>query len=123
VEVAKETDNAAGTVHIAFIGLPDLIDGSHIPPYGIGRLLTVNFNATFEYIGYPPPTASIYLKNPLAAYNTVKLDADAGIIDLTAPVSTVWTELSPAAGYGTSYSLNTWADNDGDGQLSAGDEM
>jgi hypothetical protein len=119
IEAAKEIDNIAGTVHIAFMGLPDLINGSHTAPHGIGRL----FNVTFQVTSNLMTTVPIYLKNPLAAFNFVELDADDGIIDLAAPLSTVWTKLSPASGYNTTYSLDTWIDNDGDLQLSAGDEI
>jgi hypothetical protein len=123
IEAAKEIDNIAGTVHITFMGLPDITDGSYISPNGIGRLVTVDFNATFEYVGYPPPTCSIWLENPLAAFNFVELDADDGIIDLATPETTQWTKLTPASEFGETFSLEISADNDGDMKLSAGDEV
>ena len=62
-EIKKEINNTAGTVWVAFVGVPTE-EGLHTPPYGKGRLFTVNFNVLIESETYPPPTSIIGLRNP-----------------------------------------------------------
>ena len=60
-EIAKEINNTAGTVRVAFNASDD--DG-HIPPYGMGRIFSVEFKALQESSEWPPPSCIIGLKNP-----------------------------------------------------------
>jgi len=50
------------------------------------------------------------------------LHADDGLIDLTSPIDTDWTAIN-SYDYSTPYNLFSWTDNDGNSQLSAGDEL
>lgn len=65
LEVVKEYNNTAGYARIAFIGLPAMDPiGYHIPPYGIGRILSVKFKVIYETETFVPPRAPIELRNP-----------------------------------------------------------
>jgi hypothetical protein len=116
---AKKIDNTLGQARIAFIGLPAM-NGSHTPPEGKGILANVTFNVIYESDKYPPPSAPIWLENPLPIA-LKKLYSEDGVIDLADPVGTDWHELTPA--YCTRYNLTVWEDADGDGKLSPDDQI
>ena len=59
-EIAKEINNTAGTVRVAF----NTSDESHVPVSGLGPILTVEFKAIHESSGWPPPACTLGLKNP-----------------------------------------------------------
>ena len=59
-EIAKEINNTAGTVRVAF----NASDGTHIPVFGIGPIFAVEFKAINESSTWPPPSCTIGLKNP-----------------------------------------------------------
>ncbi len=118
VLVAEETiNNTEGWVHVAFFGW-----GDHTPVFGTIRVATITFNVTYIHVGYPPPSSSICLENPLVGPFYV-LDADGGIIDLSAPIGTDWTCLFPTSLLGYGFSATDWTDEDGDGELSIGDQL
>jgi hypothetical protein len=62
-EITKKINNTEGTVHIAFLGIPGA-GGVHTPPFGQGKIATITFNVTYLHIGYPPPSCTLFLKNP-----------------------------------------------------------
>jgi len=122
-ELAKDIDNAEGSVHIAFMG----IGGTHSAVFGTIRIAEVTFHMIYEHIGYPPPSAPIYINNmiyDLANPSTwYILDAENGLIDLTDPITTQWHTLFPYSLYCTGFSLDSWEDKDGNGKLSVGDQI
>jgi hypothetical protein len=59
--VAMNTiDNVVGEVCVVFLGLPG-VDGVHVPPYGMGRLLTVTFESIYVSTTYPPQECDLAL--------------------------------------------------------------
>ena len=56
-------NNTEGYVRFGFVGIP-ATGGVHSPPYGVGRIATITFNATYLHLGYPPPSCVVGLKNP-----------------------------------------------------------
>jgi hypothetical protein len=118
IVVEQSIDNVAGTVHVAFLGIPGN-DSSHTAPYGNFRIFSVTFNATYEGSDL---SVDITLKNPPMLIHQATPDADAGLIDLTSPENTTWTMVNPDD-YGTNVYLETWVDIDLDGELSAGDKL
>ncbi|UCD95990.1 MAG: hypothetical protein JSV35_05705 [Candidatus Bathyarchaeota archaeon] len=60
-EIAKEINNTAGTVRVAFNASDDEL---HIPPFGTGPIFTVEFKSLQESSTWPPPSCTIGLKNP-----------------------------------------------------------
>ena len=115
----KEINNAEGYVRVAFIGM----GATHSAVFGTIRVATITFHMIYEHVGYPPPTSAIYLENPLERDIWYILDAEGGIINLSAPVTTDWLALFPTARYGLGFDLTDWTDEDGDGQLSVGDQI
>ena len=122
-ELCKDIDNTEGWVHIAFIG----IGATHSPVTGQLRVAEVTFNMTYEHVGYPPPSAPIFLdnvihdlKNPSTWYI---LHAEGGLIDLSNPITTQWHTLFPYSRYCMGMGLEDWDDVDGDGKLSEGDQI
>jgi hypothetical protein len=109
-------NNADGTVWVYMAGIP-APGGIHIPPSGQGRLFSVTFA-----IPSPPMPVEISLRNPRRFLHRATIDADAGLIDLTSPISTQWLAIS-TDDYGTHLSLDDWVDTDIDSELSLGDEL
>ena len=64
--VKAEIDNVAGTIWIAFLGIPG-DDGTHTPPSGQGRIVSVTFRAVYESATYPPPSCLINIVNSTVA--------------------------------------------------------
>ncbi|MEM2702982.1 MAG: cohesin domain-containing protein [Candidatus Bathyarchaeia archaeon] len=60
-EIRKVINNTAGWVRIAFMGVGGV---EHSPPFGQGRIASITFNVTYVHLGYPPPSCTIFLKNP-----------------------------------------------------------
>ena len=118
-ELAKIINNTAGWVHIAFVG----IGATHTPVEGTIRVATVKFHMIYEHTGYPPPSSPIYLENPLTCSSWAIMDADGGLIDLSAPDGTAWTTIYPNSLFGSGHQIIDWTDSDDDGELSAGDEI
>jgi hypothetical protein len=117
-EVAKEIDNASGIVHVAFIGYGD----PHFAPNGQGRMFTVTFRAIYESESFPPPSAPIFLENPITFTGTTIFDSIGGLIDVASPLGTEWFRLTPGFGENTPYVATAWDDN-GDGVLSVSDQV
>jgi len=115
-EFKKQINNTAGTVWIAFTGVPET-GGVHDAPYGKGVVAEVTFEALIESTSLPLPTSPIYLENPLAYVRQTMLHGT-GLITLSSPVSTDWTEITT----GDPYHLNSWEDN-GDDKLSESDQI
>ncbi|MDH5448120.1 MAG: cohesin domain-containing protein [Candidatus Bathyarchaeota archaeon] len=120
IKLVEDFDNTAGTVHVAFLGIPDIDTSNHTPPEGTFRIFTVTFNAT--YAGPPDLSVDITLKNPTLFIHQATPDADSGLIDLASPVGELWTMVNPDD-YGTNVELTRWVDADFDGELSAGDKI
>jgi len=118
-ELVKDIDNTAGWVHVAFVGLGE----THDPVEGTIRVATVKFHMIYEHTGYPPPSSAIYLENPEPCLDWYIMDADGGLIDLSAPDGADFTALFPLVQYGYGYEIIDWTDNDGDHELSEGDEI
>jgi len=59
-EIAKEINNTAGTVRVAF----NVTDGDHVAVFGRGIFVSVEFKAMFEASEWPPPSCVIGLRNP-----------------------------------------------------------
>ena len=117
-EVNKTINNDEGWVYVAFLGLPGG-DGNHTAPSGNFSVFSVTFNSTYEG---PILSVNITLKNPKSFIHRMILHADDGLIDLTSPIDTDWTAIN-SYDYSTPYNLFSWTDNDGNSQLSAGDEL
>jgi hypothetical protein len=115
--IAKVWDNTAGTVYVAFIGYGH----PHTAPYGVINMFSVTFNATYVATTLPPPSAAIYLENPVAYTGSYVMDSLTGLIDRANPVGTTWHELSPDFSDGP-FTLAHWEDN-GDGILSPSDQV
>ncbi|UCG36191.1 MAG: hypothetical protein JSV64_06125 [Candidatus Bathyarchaeota archaeon] len=113
-----EIDNVAGTVRVAFMGIPGT-GGAHTAPNGFMKMFSVTFNATTESTSFPPPSAPITLQNPMAYTGEYVFGSMPGLIDITSPVGTAWTDVR--GGYGT-YTLASWTDNT-DGELSTSDQF
>ena len=60
VEIAKEINNTAGTVRVAF----NVSDGPHFTPFGLITIATVEFKALLEASEWPPPSCVLGLGNP-----------------------------------------------------------
>jgi hypothetical protein len=119
--VAKEIDNVTGRVRIAFMGIPDPSQTPpHTAPYGKGILATITFHVIYESEKYPPPSAPIWLENPLPLA-LIDLYSENGLINLANPVSTDWHELAPT--YSNRFNLTFWEDVDGDHRLSPNDQI
>jgi hypothetical protein len=116
-ELAQDIDNTAGWVHISFTGWGE----THDPVNGTIVVATINFNVTYE--SPMNQTEPIDLENPLVPANWYIMDADGGLIDLTAPVGTDWTTLFPYSLFPTGFNVTAWDDVNGDGELSAGDQI
>jgi hypothetical protein len=116
-EFAKDINNTAGTVHVAFLGYGE----PHTPASGQINMFTVTFHAIFEADEPPAPSAHIYLQNPVAYTGEYVFDATAGLVDLNSPVDTMWHELTPTFSEGP-FQLISWDDN-GDGILSPSDQF
>jgi hypothetical protein len=116
--LASTINNTGGYLKISFLGLPD-DSGNHTPPSGNFRVFTVAFNGT--YVG-SQITANITLQNPKSFVHRMTLDADDGPINLASPADTGWTVID-SYDYGVPYNLYGWTDNDGDSELSVGDEI
>ena len=58
--VKQDIDNVAGTVWIAFLGLPDA-GGIHTPPSGQGIIATITFHTIYDSESYPPPSCGLTL--------------------------------------------------------------
>jgi hypothetical protein len=118
-ELAKVINNTAGTVHIAFTGLGE----THTIVSGTILVATVKFHMIYEHSGYPPPSSPIYLENPLECADWYIMDADGGLIDMSAPDGTTWTTVTPYSLFGDGYEVIDWTDADGNGEISIGDEL
>jgi hypothetical protein len=116
-EIAKEWDNVAGTVHVAYMGYGD----PHTAPFGVINMFSVTFNATYESTEFPPPCAPIYLENPQICSGEFIMDSVGGLINREMPVGTTWHELVPNFSTGP-YTMTSWEDN-GDGILSVCDQF
>jgi hypothetical protein len=119
LKVAEKINNEAGTVMIAFAGIPGT--QGHTAPFGQGRIFSVTFQTLIGFPYYPPIQSQIYLKNPDIYVGTMHLHSNVGLIDITDPICTTWNELSPSLGGGP-YHLYGWTDN-GDGELSPCDAI
>ncbi|MEM3699758.1 MAG: PKD domain-containing protein [Candidatus Bathyarchaeia archaeon] len=118
---AESIDNTVGRVKIAFIGLPDPTQTPpHDPPNGKGVLAIVTFHVIYESETYPPPSAPIWLENPLPLA-LIDLYSENDLINLETPVSTDWHELTPT--YCKHFNVTFWEDVDGDGRLSPNDQI
>ncbi len=104
--IYDDIDNTAGTIHVAFLGIPTAA-GEHIAPFGKGRLFNVTFHVIYESTTYPPNSTRIWLENPLPTTTPLILDSDGSLIDLNDPVSTTWHQIYPAGGYCTRYHLDS----------------
>ena len=60
VEIAKEINNTAGAVRVAF----NATDGLHFGPYGKITIVTVEFKALLEVLEWPPLSCVVGLGNP-----------------------------------------------------------
>ena len=58
--VKEEINNTAGTIWIAFLGLPDA-GGAHTAPYGRGTIARITFHTIFDSETYPPPSCGLDL--------------------------------------------------------------
>jgi hypothetical protein len=116
-ELWKEINNTAGYVHIAFMGF----GATHDPVNGTTRVANITFNVLYE--SSLNPMEPIDLENPLVARTWFVLDSLGGIIDLSTPVTTDWLMLFPTGKYGLGFDLTDWTDEDGDGELSVGDQI
>jgi len=116
-ELAKDIDNAEGSVHIAFMGL----GATHDPVNCTTRIATIDFNVIYESELYPE--GPLDLENPLLKQIWYVLDAEAGVVDLSMPVTTEWLTVFPVSRYGLGFNLTGWEDVDSDGELSVGDQV
>jgi hypothetical protein len=117
LELAQEINNTEGWMRIAFMGFGethDLVNGTIV-------VATIDFNVIYE--SPLNQTAPMDLENPLVPSNWYIMDADGGLIDLTAPVGTDWTTLFPYSLFPTGFNVTAWDDVNGDGELSAGDQI
>jgi hypothetical protein len=94
--VAQDIDNTAGTVHVAFMGVPPAPGA----PSGDILMFSVDFTELTESTTYPAPTYPITLKNPLAYYGEYRFDSIGGLMDPATPVGTDWHELTPTFSLG-----------------------
>ncbi|MCW3985654.1 MAG: cohesin domain-containing protein, partial [Candidatus Bathyarchaeota archaeon] len=114
---ANDTDNVAGTAHVAFIGYGE----PHTAPYGQIKMFSVTFNVTYESTEYPPPSAPVTLKNPTTYTGAFTFDSIGGLINIADPVGTTYYELVPDFLAGP-FEMLSWEDN-GDGVLSPSDQF
>jgi hypothetical protein len=119
LEIKKTVNNTEGTVFVAFAGY----GSPHTPVSGKGRLFTVNFTEIFESTSYPPPECTLSLQVPTEYDDWPHLHADSGMIPLSTPTANPGYHAVDAAHYMISYHLDSWTDQDGDGELSVGDEL
>jgi len=120
-ELLKEIDNVEGWAHIAFMGL-----GTHTAVFGTIRVAEITFHMIYEHIGYPPPSAPIFIDSTIHDIETNPwyiMDADGGLIDLSMPVGENFTALFPYAMFPRGFSLEGWEDVNGDGLLTADDQI
>ena len=113
----KEINNTEGSLHIAFMGFGE----THDPVNGTIRVANITFNVIYE--SALAPVEPIDLENPLVPSTWYILNSEGGIIDLSAPVTTDWLALFATSRYGLGFDLTDWTDEDGDGQLSVGDQI
>jgi hypothetical protein len=111
-------DNVAGTATVGFTGLDRTV-----PPQGVGRVASVDFISKTESDSYPPACSPIYLENEQIVAEQMHIDAASGLIDLTNPIGEVFNEVAPLPGDKGPFTITGWTDDDGDGEVSAGDHI
>ena len=117
LELVTDIDNTEGWTHIAFMGFGE----THDPVNSTIVVATIDFKVIYE--SPLNETAPMDLENPLVPSNWYIMDADGGLIDLAAPVGTDWTALFPYSLFPRGFNVTAWDDVNGDGELSAGDQI
>jgi hypothetical protein len=118
-EVTPPTEEVPGMIHFAFVGVPGI---SHTAPFGSGRMLEVTFTTLTESPTFPPGSSEICLKNPQTFTSEHNFDSIGGTIDLTNPVGSSFHQLTPVYCQGP-YTVLSYVDDDGNGELSADDHF
>jgi len=116
-ELADDIDNTEGWVHVAFMGF----GATHNPVNGTIRIATIDFNVTHE--SELLPEGPLDLENPLRDQFWYILNAEGGLVDLSMPVTSEWLTVFPLSRYELGFTLTSWEDVDGDGELSEGDQI
>jgi hypothetical protein len=114
-------DNATGTVQVTFLGLPDFISGFHTPPSGFIRMFAVEFHALYDASTYPPPKEPLWLSSEFAYTGRYNFHSKS-LIDLGAPVGTMWDEITPHY-LARPFEVIGWDDTNGDSELSISDQL
>jgi hypothetical protein len=118
-ELVNQIDNTAGFAHCAFTGL----GATHTPVSGTMMVAAVKLNVTAIFTTYPPPKTPITLENPLETGIWYIMDADAGIISLSAPLNNNFTSIFPTGTFPSQFKMTDYTDVDLDGKLSIGDDV
>lgn len=123
LEIEKTIDNDAGTIVVVFLGYAAPGE-THNPVEGKGILFTATFIETYESATFPPPCAPITLQVPheYEPGGFHNLHSNAGMIELITPVGTDWNVIDTYM-FWTPFHVDDWTDEDGDGELSEGDQL